>query len=190
MWRSLAVIACLFVTVNDAAAQKFNRIYNTVDRWDFAAAILATREGGYVELGYSGFSPTSATVFTRLKADGTVLWARTYSRAIWRVVRQTSDGGFLLFGDGILSTDTQRVVPKIIKISGDGQFQWGHEFLPTNNDGTPGNYAIGTALEIEPESGALLVGGIFYIQPIIIYEPWLAKLDANGNKVWLVAYAN
>ena len=27
-------------------------------------------------------------------------------------------------------------------------------------------------------------------QPFIVYEPWLAKLDAKGNKVWVNAYEN
>src|SRR5260370_39479162 len=119
MLRSLAVIACLLGAAGDAAAQKFNRIYNTVDRWDFAISISPTSDGGYAELGFSGFSPTSATVLTRRKADGTVLWAHTYGRAIWRVVRQTSDGGVLLFGASTHSTDPHLIVPKSVSIDRD-----------------------------------------------------------------------
>ncbi|HXB55390.1 MAG TPA: hypothetical protein VN461_11440 [Vicinamibacteria bacterium] len=188
MRKTLA--ACLLLAIGNAAAQPFNRIYNTVDLWDFAISICPTEDGGYALLGFSGFQPTSTTILTRLAPNGKVLWAHSYGRNIWRVVRQTRDGGFVLFGDSPMSTDPSRIVPKIIKLDAKGVFRWGQEFLITNADGTPGTYAQGVALAVDPLDGSFLVGGTFYSQPFIGYEPWLGKVGAEGNKQWVVAYHN
>jgi hypothetical protein len=190
MWKSFAAMTCLLGVAENAMAQKFSNIYSSTG-WDFAISISATTDGGSVELGVSGLGPTAGTIVTRLSPTGAVLWAASYGDALWHVVRQTSDGDFVLFGEGTLSTNPNRIVPKILKIDGRGRFKWGREFLPTNDNGTPGNYARGMALVIEPKTGDLLVGGSFYPNLLLVaHEPWLAKLNANGNKVWLVAYAN
>jgi hypothetical protein len=187
--RSALAFAGLLLSFS-AAAQPFNKIYNTADNWDFAISLCANSDGGYTELGFSGFAPSSATVVKRLAPTGAVIWSHTFGKDIWRVVRQTADGGFVLFGDGTLSTDPKKVVPKIIRITADGQFLWGREFLITNPDGTPGNYAQGVAMVIDPADQGFVVGGTFYTQLATIYEPWLGKLDAKGNKIWLDAFHN
>ena len=57
-----------------AAAQPFNKIYNTVDKWDFAISLCVNSDGGYTELGFSGFQPNSVRRPLRAR------WLRPLSR--------------------------------------------------------------------------------------------------------------
>jgi hypothetical protein len=93
---------------------------------------------------------------------------------------QTSDGGYIAIGHGIETADADDML--IIKVDGDGNFEWKQEF------GTAGKKGAGYC--ITEIADGYIAGGAIYNEDSIRTQRFLARLDFSGNIVWQKFYAS
>jgi hypothetical protein len=87
---------------------------------------------------------------------------------------QTNDGGYIAIGHGIESSDADDML--IIKVDGDGNFEWKQDF------GTAGKKGAGYC--VAEVSDGYIAGGGIYDSTSQRTQRFLAKLDFAGNIVW------
>ena len=136
-------------------------------------------------------------------------WSQVYKStgivedSLWAII-QTNDGGYIAVGrtegdvGGGSPNQTDDLDGWIIKVDKNGNQEWSKQYdsiAPSNsnnNDGTDDFYSI-----IQTSDGGYLVAGHGYDQTFVQpsdptqigeQQAWLVKIDADGNKQWLVYY--
>jgi len=133
---------------------------------EYAYSVVQTTDGGYAIAGHTNSFGAGGYDFWLVKTDvnGSIQWNRTYggpdSESAYSVV-QTSDGGYAIFGNGLL-----------IKTDEYGYMVWNQTY--GGGDGTRGYSGL---LVATSDGGYAFVIG-----------SWLIKTDAQGNVVWSERY--
>ena len=70
--------------------------------WDHADSVIQTGDGGYLVAG----GQESGLWVARLDPSGNVVWERTYNAGSGAIIRQTSDGGCVVFSNDLLRLDS------------------------------------------------------------------------------------
>jgi hypothetical protein len=155
--------------------------------------------GGYV-LGGESYSNTNGWDYWAVRIDGQghVLWNRllggTGGDQLFDL-QLTSDGGFVLGGWSSSGTEGTKTSPNyggydfwVVRLDANGNQLWDRSFGGIAHDGiyglqqtSDGGYILGGA----SESG---VGGNKTSPTRGMYDFWLVRLDANGNKLWDQSY--
>ncbi|MBU0729992.1 MAG: Ig-like domain-containing protein [Proteobacteria bacterium] len=149
-----------------------------------------TADGGFVAAGSIYVLDVAGNytqaVLAKFAADGTLSWANHYGSTItseiFRAVKQTADGGYIVAGDtnlGIAGTDDFWVV----KTDSSGNITWNKAYGTTGHD------------NIESIDVVTGVSGIEYVVTGTTYglgpagaEIWALALDGGGDVVWTFAY--
>ncbi|HEY3358235.1 MAG TPA: hypothetical protein VGQ83_33615 [Polyangia bacterium] len=165
------------------AARGWARSYGGAT-YDWAQALDATTDGGYVIAGYTGsFGAGERDAWiVKLDGDGQIEWQRTYGGPAAdeaRAVRQTPDGGYLVAGltasFGAGATDVW-----VLKLDGAGVIEWQRTY-----GGAAADQANGLALL--PGGGALVVGQTESFGAGD-RDGWVLQIDAQGEVVWQRTY--
>ena len=159
-------------------AQEWTQTYGGIDS-HFGFSVKQTIDGGYIIAGSVENSMGIDDVFL-LKVDqsGDTLWSKKYGGAendYGNVVRQTNDGGYVIFGHwrsfGSGGTDMF-----LIKTDENGNELWTKNFGGGDNE-------YGYSIEETNDGGFILCGATESIG-LGEYDVYLIKTDINGNMIW------
>jgi hypothetical protein len=128
-------------------------------------SILLTIWGGY-DLTSKG---------EKLLARPVITFEKTYKGFTGYSVAQTSDGGYIIVGEGH-TNDPDRTDVFLLKTDGKGNKMWEKTF------GGPGD-DYGSGLVQTVDRGYVIVGGTFSISKWD-WDVYLIKTDLKGNKIW------
>ena len=176
---------------------------------DLATSVRQTSDGGYVLAGYSASSAsgnkessgfgTSDFWIVRTDRDGQKLWDRSFGGSRDEelyVVRETSDGGFVLGGYSQSGVSGNKTSPQwgyrngwLVRVNANGDKLWDRSF------GGDGYDEIRTL--VETEDGGFVLGAISDSRQGLGnktsanfggYDFWVIWMDSNGNKLWDQTY--
>ena len=141
-----------------------------------ASSIIQTQDGGYAVAGrwsdrtFNGGAGAQGALLLKLDATGTLQWQRAYSGEVYcsgygctatgavsYSLHQTSDGGYLLAGDGDTAPGYVQLVPWLAKADASGNLLWQHLYYQTYTTGAPlSQYFAASALA--PDGGFTAAG--------------------------------
>jgi hypothetical protein len=167
-----------------------------------ASSIIQTPDGGYAVVGrwsdqtFNGGNGARGALLLKLDPGGMLQWQHAYSGGVYCFfngysetctpigavsysLHQTSDGGYLLAGDGNLElTDSAPIVPWLAKTDATGNLLWQHFYYQTSTAGRP--------LSEDFQASAPAPGGGFLaVGPTLNYstqkdELYAVRTDSSG----------
>ncbi|MEM9917844.1 MAG: hypothetical protein AAF990_07100, partial [Bacteroidota bacterium] len=208
----LMVVLCCFIGAPVLAqfplpVTEWNRGYGG-NGWEELNSIQQTADNGYIMTGFSGSSDNGDVTNTnngngdfwaaKIDQDGNLEWQQLYGgnqldRA--RIVRQTTDGGFIFGGWSASGISGNKSEPSrglddywVVKTDVLGNIQWEHTY---GGDGLDQLFDL-----IQTSDGGYLLGGNSTSaisgersQPSRGGQDWwVIKIDASGNIQWDMAY--
>jgi len=141
---------------------QWSKTYGEAGIHTFGSIILQTNDGGYAVWGYK-WDPC----LIKTDAEGNQLWERVFdddSIDDLRLSQQTSDGGYILFGN------CNDACIYILKIDMDGNKLWDKKIM--------GNEYARVYSVQQTTDGGYIMGRV------IDRKQGLIKIDAVGNKLW------
>ncbi|PSR53953.1 hypothetical protein AHMF7605_10700 [Adhaeribacter arboris] len=152
-------------------------------------SLLQTKDGGYLVLGFSGSGISGDKTqegerwLVKLNPDGTIAWDKAYPDGLWKILQQTSDGGYILSGRTLIAPTYQDEEVWLVKLNASGTQEWKKNIF----ERTHKMDSFGNTSWLQPTpGGGYLIGG--YNEPNngrkFPREYWLVKLDANLTKIW------
>jgi len=159
---------------------------------DEAYSIIQTSEGGYAITGYtdSWGVATGSYFVLKLNPDGSLAWAKAYEGLgvndsyyfVAYSIIQTSDGGYLVTGDGFLFGTGYHYQWIILKLNPDGSIAWSRMFGKAGD--MDAMYHIKSTIQTSDGYYALSGRSDNWITP---GPPWswgdfvVLKMDGDGN---------
>ena len=162
-----------------------------------ASSIIQTQDGGYAVAGrwsdrtFNGGAGAQGALLLKLDATGTLQRQRAYSGEVYcsgygctatgavsYSLHQTSDGGYLLAGDGDTASGYVQLVPWLAKADASGNLLWQHLYYQTYTTGAPlSQYFAASALA--PDGGFTAAGPTenYHAQKNELYA---VKTDSSG----------
>jgi len=176
------------IKIHKNGTEQWNQTFGGIN-YDFAWAIWTATDGGYMMGGGTNTYGSGIFDYWMIKTDanGTEQWNKTFGgtdNELFRGMRQTDDGGYILVGF-VFPTDTsEKVYCWIVKTDADGNKAWDKKIETKHHSAgfgirqtTDGGYIISG----ETVAFALIIGPLYFY---IGGDMWLVKVDADGNKVW------
>lgn len=200
---------------NRTLTRQFDRPWGRVEAIFHAFSLIQTRDGGYMLTGYTSEERyLHVDCVIKITPMGIVHWTRTYgsqeTNSYATSVVETSDGGFLISGIGMIYGDPSGI---IIKTDKSGDVQWNKNIpeagtiykIVETNDGyvlvDNGAKLVKTDLQgnvqwtgkygesghffksaIQTSDGGYIIAGNEIIfGPELDYTAWIVKTDAAGN---------
>jgi hypothetical protein len=181
---------------------------------DVLMSVRQTSDGGYILAGHSYSSADSGNKTStnwgdddywiiRLNGNGNELWQQSYGGTgaeSLAVIRQTTDGGFILGGYSYSGQSGNKTSPNfsssldpstdywIVRVDATGNKLWDHSF-------GGGSFDILESLEQTSDAGFILGGtsrsgadGNKTAPHIGDFDFWIVRLDTSGNKLWDRSY--
>jgi len=171
--------------------------------------VQPTSDGGYVLAGTAEDIGNPHEWLVKTDAEGNILWVRTYGTRIrengssnWegerydiKVVRQTSDGGYILAGQSA----TVSCGGLLLKTDAEGNTLWEKRI---HGEKTRECNGIFNSVQETSDGGYILAGNVHVrsphpsqipiddTNPIRFLAAWLVKTDGNGNKLWDKTFIN
>ena len=147
------------------------RLNDTVVSNNYATFLEPTVDGRWLLAG------DNSHVLAKIGKDGSLLWAKTYTReeAVVPVplylnsAKSTLDTGTLILGNA---------PTEIVKLNSLGDVQWAYK------PQVPGQTSYGLRAALEDENGNFYVGGMLGVVDGGDADAWIMKLDALGHVVW------
>jgi len=169
-----------YLVVTDAVGElRWSKTYGG-EADDRCWGLLPTPDGGYALVGETFSSGAGAEDFLLVKTDaaGKEEWSRTYGgeagdRAF--SIAATDDGGFLLVGQTYSKGAGERDA-WVIKTDASGNEEWSKVFGGAQRD-----VAHSVA---RMNDGQFLITGYTASFAETGYDPWIIKIDAQGNVPW------
>ncbi len=142
-------------------------------------SVLETKDGGYLVAGVTESEGSGGKDLWLVKtySDGYERWKKTFGGTgdDWGVcVLETTDGGYAVAGV-TTSSGSGGCDGWIVKTDSDGNLEWDVAIGGSKNDG------LSSILETED---GYLVGGTTESYGAGGKDVWLAKTDANGERIW------
>lgn len=142
-------------------------------------SVLETKDGGYLVAGVTESEGSGGKDLWLVKtySDGYERWKKTFGGAgdDWGLsVLETADGGYAVAGV-TTSSGSGGCDGWIVKTDSDGNLEWDVTIGGSKNDG------LSSILETED---GYLVGGTTESYGAGGKDLWLAKTDANGERIW------
>ena len=178
------------------------------DEADRAVCLVRTMDNGWLTGGrsYSGVSGNKSTPnygghdfwVLRLDASGNKVWEGNFGGTgddLLSPAQQTSDGGFVLAGEswsGASGNKTSDLIGVfdfwVVRLDANGNKLWDKSYGGTGTDSA--------SCILQTSDGGFLVGGISRSStngnktsaPLGYQDYWIARLDAQGNKLWDRSY--
>ncbi len=161
----------------------WRKTLHQINAW-YPTDIVQVPSGGFIIGGYKAiiFSEPVKYVLERLNENGDVLWQQFYQTSdipddlVSSAVTNTTNGGFLLVGQGNSSTGSLKGV--VVKTNSDGDLIWAKTYSPlgTGNDRFE---------DVEPINGGYIITGYHYTGSPQIGRSLLLKIDENGNTTFI-----
>lgn len=196
---------CWLIKTDAGGNKLWERVFGG-DGNDRLYTMTKTADGGYLFGGETtssqGSGNKTATKYgvgtdfwiVKTDANGNWLWDRSYGGGSSETLSQilpTTDGGYLLGGysaSGVNGNKTAENIGNydfwVLKVDTNGVIQWQQTYGGTNQDflytmlpSGDGGFLLGG----ESTSAA---SGNKTNENIGLYDYWLVKIDANGNKLW------
>gem|GEM_PF-2125363 len=156
--------------------------------------VQQTADGGYIVLGHSEQSSTSALcadLFAiKLDAAGNVEWKKAFINANSHGanlgdIRQTADGGYIVASAMDVVTEIIEEDLWIIKLDPEGSIEWEKTYGGMEDHrGTQ----IPAAIRQTPEGGYIMAGSSYSFDEQGSGKFWFLKLDSDGNIEWEAGY--
>ena len=163
-----------------------------------AKSILPTSDGGYVVAGgTSSFGAGNGDVWIfKLDSNGNFIWQKTYGSAekgeAADVIRQTSDGGYIVAGDSATTfslssiTSLNHLITEsgpdgvlVLKLNANGNVQWQKVY----------GGAISITNDIQQTTdGGYIVAGYTFSYGQGSSDAWILKLNSSGEIQWQKTY--
>ena len=146
---------------------------------EFCHNVQLCSDGGFVITGYtSTFGLGGNDVYViRTNANGDTLWSRTFGtpdhNEAWAIT-QTSDGGFIITGNTLI-TGSQKLF--VIKTDAAGNILWSKGY---DNGSDSGN---GISV-IQTSDSGYCIAGTCVTTGTILKDIYLVKTDVNGDTLW------
>ncbi len=147
--------------------------------------IKQTTDGGYIVTGEIEISTADHDIlFFKTNSTGEVEWQHIWSFGILddcgRVVRQTSDGGYILLGQIQLTASNLDVI--LIKTDSGGNMVWNKTYGGKYREWTQSSDIL-----FASDGGYYLLGETTSFGAGQM-DIWVVKTDANGNEEWNKTY--
>src|SRR5437016_746823 len=195
---SVGLIVLVLVSIQAVAATAqvsdpiptWAKTYHATGAAETANSMQQTADGGYIVAGSTNSSgvpgPAQAWVF-KLDRMGNIVWQRTYLRsASADSIQQTSDGGFILAGQG---------TPACVICFSPPTGVWVVELTPLGNITWQQVYSIGIAnfassVRQTPDGGFLVAGSVkeCCFGNADNWDALIFKVNATGGIVWQKTY--
>lgn len=148
---------------------------------DSGSFVTQTIDGGYILVGKTcSFSNGRTDVWLiRTDENGQKIWDKTFGYGVFdsgSMVKQTSDGGFIIVGN-VNTSGGGRGDVWIIRVDSDGNKLWDKSF-----GGRGHNY--GDSIQLTTDGGYLILGTSWIRDETNSYDIWLIKTDCNGEMLW------
>jgi hypothetical protein len=158
----------------------WNKTYGETET-QYANALVQTNDGGYAMAGRTWSPLVSDYDCWLVKTDsaGNIEWNKTYGNTSWDEAYdlvQTSDSGYVLVGYTSVAGSYQLRDAYVVKTNSAGVVQWERSYGVTANE-----YAVAV---IQTNDGAYAVAGYTVTNAGDDSEPWLIKINAEGDQVF------
>ena len=150
---------------------------------DAGYSVQQTTDGGYIITGSTQDAVNGRADIWLIKTNGNgdTLWTKTFGGPedleIGKSVQQTTDGGYIITGNGVSGPLGDSDV-NLIKTDGNGIEQWTKNFGASDGD-------WGASVQQTTDGGYIITGSI---QPFPFTDPngyvYLLKTDNQGNIQW------
>lgn len=152
--------------------------------WDYGYSVKETQDGGYVITGFTETEDkkSSRIWLVRTNAQGEQIWAHTFGsrqRNEGHSIFETEDGGYIIAGT------TQSFFPNyedvlVIRTDGEGKTLWEKTF-----GGQSWDYSSSV---LQTRDANFVIAGSSRLNDDSKADPWLMKLDSDGNPMWEQKY--
>ena len=183
---------CWIIKLNAIGNKVWDKTYGG-SRWDEAASIQQTSDGGYIfsasisstdgDVNSDCFGYSCADVWVvKLNSVGDKVWDKVYGDDFptdyARMIQKTLDGGYVLIFTSY--TSNGQGFSSVIKLNNSGNEEW------SNTEFGPFSYDYNSPRIIhQTKDGGYLIGGHTQNTSIVdLNRDWLTKLDSLGNKSW------
>ena len=165
------------VKVNSNGIMEWDYTYGA-EYWERLYSIQPTPDGGYIAVGdkhklYGDFYRHDGWL-VKFNSNGDTLWTKTFGgeqHDIFRYVKQTSDGGYLISGEREL-TEQSGYLGWLVKTDENGNEIWNK------------TYRKGSLYSIDQVAdGNYIVAGMTVL-PQTAFDGWLLKIDGAGAIIW------
>ncbi|SMB93233.1 hypothetical protein SAMN00808754_0823 [Thermanaeromonas toyohensis ToBE] len=148
-----------------------------------ARCVVQTKDGGYVLTGWTNSGQEGSEVFlVRCNEKGNILWSKTFKgngHSCGYSVKEVREGGFIIVGD-TKSKDGYDHDVYVVRTDEKGEPLWERNF-----GGQYCDYAW--SVQQTRDGGFIFAGGTESFGAGL-YDIYLIKLDAAGNKLWERTY--
>jgi len=142
---------------------------------DLSNSVQQTVDGGYIFAGmtqsYSSADKDVEVWLVKTDENGNEEFNKVYGGNRGYSVQQTRDGGYIVCGDGLLSSAL------LLKTDCDGNESWRRTYW-----GYPGNQAVGYSVNETIDGGFVFTGPIYYEGKDTDTDIFLIKTDRNGTE--------
>jgi hypothetical protein len=163
---------------------EWSRTFGRVGREDVCYDMHQTVDGGYVLAGRTDYFGTGNKDFWLVKtnANGDSLWSRTFGDDYWdqcNAVRQTTDGGYVLAGNGYVPSPPfgNGSDFRLVKTDANGYFPWTRTY-----GGNDDEYC--NDVDEMADGGYLVAGSTLSFGAFGSYDFWLVRTNAAGDSLW------
>ncbi|RKX69561.1 hypothetical protein DRP53_07855 [candidate division WOR-3 bacterium] len=151
---------------------------------DSGLAVQQTSDGGYIVSGVTSSWGSGGKDIYLIKTDpnGDTVWTKTYGGRLddeGRWVQQTSDGGYVIFGDKHLNSYRRDMY--LLRTDSVGNLVWEQTYYTRY-------LGDGSYVEETPDGGFYLVGSTEEYWTPYKRDLWIAVVDSLGNLVWKKRY--
>ena len=172
----------LVLKLSSDGTVEWQKTYSAGGR-EFATSIRQTSDGGYIVAGGTfpynfPYSGSTDYLVLKLNSDGSVAWQKIYGGSkndSAHTVRQTSDGGYIVVGEGT-SFRTQGSDLWVLKLNSDGTIVWQKTFRVNGTEGVS-SYSIQQTAD-----------GKYVLAGQSGYDLWVFKLNSDGTVAWQKIY--
>jgi hypothetical protein len=188
----------LIIKIDAAGNKQWSKLFGGTNA-DYATSIIETADTGYIVAGYSysndgdisGNHGGSDGWVMKLDPNGNKQWSKVFGGTLYddaTSIVAASDGGYVM--TGTTSSNNGDVTGNhggggdgwILKLDSNGNKQWSKVLGGTNSDRA-------TCIKTTADGGYVTAGHTRSNDGDVInnnglFDAWLMKLDANGNKQW------
>jgi len=172
----------VLIKTDSQGNEEWNRTYTGLN-YSWCFSVRQTLDGGYIATGGGNVSTDGSPDLFLLKthSDGSLQWLRMYgtndSDEEGHMVKETSDGGYIITGmsDCNYVTDWGKIW--LIKTDLSGSMVWDKKFEGAGSITSRSLANFGNSVQQTHDSGFILAG-------VMNYEGCLLKTDVNGNEIW------
>ncbi len=183
LYGFIFLIACCVLFPGPSFAQvKFQMAFGGNMDEEFNS-VMQTTDGGYIMAGQTTSYGAGAYDICLVKTDGNgnMLWRKIFggtANDLGYGVRQTPDGGYIVYGWSHSFTGNYDNII-LIKTDSSGTFQWAKQPV------IPNSVSVSNGLEVTADGGFIVTG---FIALVTLTDVYMLKLDSAANVQWAKSF--